>query len=817
MAKDLPLRKGTGNPPLAAVASPPHRPGARPTSRNADAAIERDPATSESRPASPAAWLGLRFPAQITVEGCLYLAIAFAAIMTRFFNLGYQAEHHDESLHSFFSWQYYTGGGYVHDPLMHGPFLFHGAALSFLLFGDSDASSRYFAAFISVATVLLPWFLRREFGRWGALITSGLLLASPAFLYFGRFHRHDVYSAFWTLLLFVAIVRFVAERRPVWIFVGAAAWGFHFTNKEDFFIITAIFGSALVLALFWTASRRFLALGLGLVATLGIIARVLPKLLGWPTMPVIPWNNPTNEAIQSYITAFFAHPLVLCAIFALIGFAVIAAQQMKALAGERTWNDALFGEDAPGTPGAAAHAFFGNRRVLAWALGLFVGIYTVLYTAFFSNLLGIFTGSLGAIFYWLGQQDVRRGEQPWFYYLLLMPQYDPIPAILGSVGMILTGWRIAVHRVFGWSEGPFPFVRGFIAYWAFASLAIYCWSGEKMPWIVVHPTLPILLLAGALLGAVVDAGSKRWAAIAEREPGMPAGRPVLPTSAWLYGGLMVAALAGGLFATARLVATGSPLGDYPGWGLLLVPWLLVAALAAIQATARGWRQAGRTTLLALAAALLLFQVHAGWALAFQTGDVPKDMLVYVQTSPDVTRFMGELDEFSELQTGGKELPILYDDSTSWPFQWYLRNYTRKTFFACSPSGCTLAGSPDEGTAIVLVGNDNLATHPELASQLSDYVAQPYEMRWHFPEEVYRVFAVAPELKQVGAQPGYTSDLRGVVGSVFSSLSASLTPEGQARLFRILAYRDLGEPLGSYPFTVFVRKDLVPEFNALRYR
>ena len=81
--------------------------------------------------------------------------------------------------------------------------------------------------------------------------------------------------------------------------------------------------------------------------------------------------------------------------------------------------------------------------------------------------------------------------------------------------------------------------------------------------------------------------------------------------------------------------------------------------------ARGWRRSGRTTLLALAGTLLLFHIHAGWALAFQTGDVPKDMLIYVQTSPDVTRVMKELDEFSELTTGGKDLPIMYDDNTSW--------------------------------------------------------------------------------------------------------------------------------------------------------
>ncbi len=342
-----------------------------------------------------------------------------------------------------------------------------------------------------------------------------------------------------------------------------------------------------------------------------------------------------------------------------------------------------------------------------------------------------------------------------------------------------------------------------------------------MPWMIVHPTLPLLLLAAAILGKAVERGMRKWEVVTTDEPRpLPASGFRLPTSGWLYGGLMVAALAGGFIATARLAYGVGPLGDYEGWGLLLVPWLLIAALAAILALARGWRQAGRTTLLALTAALLLFQVHAGWALAFQTGDVPKDMLVYVQTAPDVTRFMDELDEFSELQTGGKDLPILYDDNTSWPFQWYLRNYNRKSFFSCNANGCTLTGAPDEGVAIVLVGNENLTAHPELTSHLSDYVAQPYAMRWHFPEEIYRSFAIAPELGpgwsawETQSQPHGPGD---VVASVFSSLTATLTPQGQAHLFRMLAYRDLGTPLGSYDYTVFVHKDLLPQFNAIRYR
>ena len=53
-----------------------------------------------------------------------------------------------------------------------------------------------------------------------------------------------------------------------------------------------------------------LAIGAGFLVALGIGVKVLPKLLGWYAMPLIPWDNPSNAQIQSYITAAAIHPMV---------------------------------------------------------------------------------------------------------------------------------------------------------------------------------------------------------------------------------------------------------------------------------------------------------------------------------------------------------------------------------------------------------------------------------------------------------------------------------------------------------------------------
>ncbi len=830
MARDVPIRKGraegsaasgkrekTGNAAqraaLAATAT------AEATTIAAPAEQQTRPATGKEAPVAAAVAAPRRqrrdLREYITVEGLLYLLIGLGAVFSRYWDLGRQAEHHDESLHSYFSWLYYTGVGYTHDPLMHGPFLFHIASLSYLLFGDSDASSRYGAALFGAATVLLPWFLRRELGRWGALSASVLLLTSPSFLYFGRFHRHDVYSAFFTLLFFIAVVRFVARPRLAWALTGAAAWGILFTNKEDFFIVTAIFGSALIIALLWSVARRVLYLGAGFVVALALLFRLLPKLLGWPELPAIPFSNPTNTAVQAYAAALVTNPVILCGLLLLLGFGVLVVQTLSAAAGGQRWADGILGRFPAGTPMYAAHALLKNRRALWLMFIISAGIYITLYTSLFSNISGILTGSFGAIFYWLAQHDERRAEQPWFYYLLLMPQYDPLAVIVGGFGAVLTAWRLFAHRLFGRFEGPVPFVRGLLLYWALTTIAIYSWAGEKMPWMDIHLVLPLLLFTAALLGSAIE----RLIAEVRRTRG-DLTAPSFVRSAWAVPGLMLALIVGWFLGAARL-SNGGPGAGERGWWLLLLPLVLLVALGLGYGVKAGWGRAGRVALLGLTAAMLLFHVHAGWALAFQTGDVPKDMLIYVQTSPDVTRVMGELDEFSELKTGGKTLSIMYDDNTSWPFQWYLRNYTNKQYFGCTAgASCSLTDAPPDDVAVVLVGNENLAAHPELATLLSNYQGTAYAMRWHFPEEVYRNFAIAPELGpgwSVWTAQDQPHDTRAVVGSVLSSLTTGMTPEGQAKLFRLLAYRDLGAPLGSYDFTVFVRKDLVPEYNTIRYK
>src|SRR6266536_1850219 len=100
----------------------------------------------------------------------LFVVLVFVGLMLRVHRLAERAIHHDESLHALYSWYLYVGRGYVHDPMMHGPWQFHMGALMYFLFGDSDFAARLGNVLFGTAIIAAPYFLRRELGRTGTIV-----------------------------------------------------------------------------------------------------------------------------------------------------------------------------------------------------------------------------------------------------------------------------------------------------------------------------------------------------------------------------------------------------------------------------------------------------------------------------------------------------------------------------------------------------------------------------------------------------------------------------------------------------------------------
>src|SRR5262245_12125171 len=97
-----------------------------------------------------------------------YLVLAIVGFALRLYDVGHRALHHDESLHAVYSWYLYIGRGYIHDPLMHGPYQFHVPALIYFLFGANDVTARLTAVLHGTGIIILPYFLRYELGKRGA-------------------------------------------------------------------------------------------------------------------------------------------------------------------------------------------------------------------------------------------------------------------------------------------------------------------------------------------------------------------------------------------------------------------------------------------------------------------------------------------------------------------------------------------------------------------------------------------------------------------------------------------------------------------------
>ena len=759
---------------------------------------------------------------RLTTEVLAYLAIGLLAVLTRFWDLGSRAMNHDESLHTYFSWLLFDEYRYTHDPLMHGPALFHLNALSYFLFGDNDVSARIMPAIFGTLIVLMPVLLRSPnlLGRWGALTASAILLFSPSILYYSRFIRHDVYTIFATFAIVIAALRYLDKPERKWIIVAATSTAFLFTTKEVSFIIAFIVVTFLATIIAWQIHRAMFGVLVGAVIALGIALLGL-RVLGVEPLPGIPWQNPTQSQINTFIVDLFQHPYVLAGL-GVVGLAIVAALMVadRLRTKEGRWLDDVIGRTPRHTTAHAAYLALRDYRGLAIGIGAGVVIYVVLYTTLFTNFGGLASGTFGALGYWLGQQDVQRGAQPWFYYLLLLPQYEFVAVALFPIAGAVTVWRV-LRRVrggeypLGGEVGRRDYMRGFFLYWAVMMLAVLSWAGEKMPWLSVHIVLPMTLLAASYAGEAIEYVETR-----ARERQLPRfstalvalGIPVLAGSWYL---IWAWASAGPWVFDDELnnyVRTLRPFAADNPW-ILYVPLLGLLGLAGYGISRLGPKLALATAGIAMIAMMLVGQAHVSYRFTYTEGDVAVDMLMYSQASPDVERVMDDLGEFSRQLSGDRDIQVWYDSGTSWPFQWYLRDYPNRRFY-----GKSIDSPPN--AEVVLISQDSLGDNEAM---LAGYTYQDYTMRWFFPENpTYRRFAIAPELNDTNRQNYQTDDLGPYsVGDVISSAGSSLwslrEPQQQAKIFRLVAYRELWDQIRSdFDFRVYVRNDLVEIWDEARY-
>lgn len=645
-------------------------------------------------------------------EVAVWVALLGVGLALRLWDLGSRAQHHDESLHAVYSYYLYIGKGYVHDPLMHGPFQFHAVALIYLLFGDSDFTARVLPAILGTVCVGLPYFLKPYLGRTGALCAAALICFSPTLLYYSRFIRNDIYIAAWNLMLVIGIFRFMSTGRRVYALLAAVALALGFATKEVTYLTVVSIGSYLFITSLPELLRRLPRLDfatgsnrLGITILVGTL--VLPQ--GAAAMDLVWGLHPDFSGLGSSVlgAGLSAVARGWATLWGLTGPAPDAAYIGKVIAGGVVVLVLM-----------AVGAFLGRRwHAPLWtqAAVAFYVIFTLLYTTFFTNIAGFGSGIWGSLEYWLQQHSVQRGAQPWYYYLMLLPVYEFLP-----LGLSLAGWAYYAvrRRALALREDYQPLASEFtwfLLWWFFTSLVLYSFAGEKMPWLNVHMALPLTLMAGKVAGRFID--RMPWRSFVAK--------------GGVYFVLLVAIVP---FALKALWDSASSVSaTTPQIVELLQAAAAICALAFLVGTA--WqlskRLEGRTPVMGVALVVLsiagVMTLRAAWQLSYAHGDIPVEELVYTQTSPEIPRAMRNIDLIAA-QTGQREeLPVTIDaaEGFTWPWAWYLRHYKNVDY----PDLTNRTVDP-RGSVLVINAN-NLASVQPVLDRYEPGVRVP--LRWWFPE------------------------------------------------------------------------------------
>ena len=240
---------------------------------------------------------------------------------------------------------------------------------------------------------------------------------------------------------------------------------------------------------------------------------------------------------------------------------------------------------------------------------------------------------------------------------------------------------------------------------------------------------------------------------------------------------------------------------YDEW---VVTWIFPLLMLGLLALFIVWVGAGRALryfALGILTVGLLYQFRSAIMLTYHQPDVPKEMAVYVQTSPDTTRVIRELEAYANVSAGSKrDFKVMYDSFTSWPMEWYLRDYN-KHFIAEAKA------EPSADQRVLLL---EYAQHNGDENLKANYVAQRYAMRWWFPEEWYKnEFLPGMDVKTTP----FSQQIGGALGTTWSTISK---PDLQGTLWKYLMFREPPKPLGSEDMILFVRKDAVQQYHYVQY-
>lgn len=663
------------------------------------------------------------------------LLVIFAAVL-RFYNLGARAMHHDESLHGVFSYGFTKGlrdfftfnspsDTYKHVPFMHGPFQFIGNGTMMAIFGDGEYQARMLAATFGTAMVFMPFLLRKQLGSIGALATAAFIAFSPTLLYYSRFTREDIYTALWTFGIVIFMWRYIATKQDRYLFLTAGFLAGAFCTKETTFMTAAAFIGfmdylfAVHLADKVRAKNAAMTQLQHSLLVVAFAVAAIPIAIAWPFIEN--WRKKYEldelppQANLLIVMGTLSLPQYAAGVQLLPGFDN-AWRNRAGESGNYHIADAEFRVAMTSVFGligvSTALGLLWRPKTWLIAAAAFWIPFILLYTTFFSNPAGFFSGMWGSMDYWISQQDVRRGNQPDYYYFITIPVYEFLPlaltlaagayyAIRGklrnalfvacglliillllvlppgpdvqkvSLFHIVLPFLIVLAGIFAFDIDAFS---RFLLFWTVITAFALTVAGEKMPWLNVHIALPLAVMAGRFVGDMVERSDLRG--------DLPKLERLAPFA--------YAALASALAILVFAMVGPFSIASAGGWILAIVAG--VSVYWAYSGYSR--RTAMQVAIVGAVSAFSIFTLRAGILAAWghpddpnpylkgsvlakrDYGDVPDELLVYTQTSGDIPVLRDKIEKYAKESGLGKNVPIVVDsaDGYTWPWAWYLRDY-----------------------------------------------------------------------------------------------------------------------------------------------
>lgn len=367
----------------------------------------------------------------------LFIIIFIIAIILRFIFLDLKLFHHDEAIHSWFSYRLLTQGEYQYDPVFHGPFLYYATAGIFWIFGDSDLIARIIPVVLGTLIIPLIFCIYRlgYLDKKQTLVASLFVAISPSLVYFSRFLRNDIFILFFTILLLVALLYYFEYGKGRYAILAAVAIGLGMSTKENMPFVILIFGSY-ILYLIYT---KKLSLPVKWIRDL-LMGSVIVALI-----------------IVLFYSSFGMHPDIA------LDWWMRAIEHWLSI---------------HGNPRLDGPPYYYVIMLLLYELPILIlGIVGMWQFFIQEKAEEVLTGS----------RKVKSSENISFNQLV-----ETAKDQLFSKGRYPEKIKTSFER-------KREFTR-FCIYWFLLSMIIYGYVGEKVPWLLIHSLLPLIFISVYLLG-----------------------------------------------------------------------------------------------------------------------------------------------------------------------------------------------------------------------------------------------------------------------------------------------------------------------------